>query len=309
MSDLSSTDAERTIFQRDAVKLREGLQHVLGEAYGDVWLGWAKDTGRLKVAVTTRCDHPCMAAAEQVIEDSSLRGRVDLVRVTWSARELREGQERLVTVLGSSVETVRLVAVDPQLNSVVLWTTGELSQADANRIKLAIQAAAVSVRVLVNDLRWQASDGSSPRGAVGWDGAAHLQDAPAIAASELDTGEGVPVVLTVRSCVSDGGRDRLLSYELANRAPTCVRFGAEFGLQQDTESGWVALNVGTAWPAIGHRIRARQRRVSSCRLPPDWPAGRYRLHKDVGVEIEGARERGLRPLHERFRLTADFTIS
>jgi hypothetical protein len=304
VGDLFSEDDDRLTFQHNAHQLRDELERVLADGYGDVWLDWSGDAGRMKVAVTTRCDPSVIAAAEQLIDNSPISERVDLVRVIWSARELTEGKERLVAALNPAVKSVSLIGVDPTLNSVVLWASNDSCQADSDALGLAIHAATVTVQVVVNDVRFQTGQGKQS----GVAGSLATSRLPATELEEVTAGNAVPVVLTVQNYEPVDGGGLLLCFELANRAPTPVLCGAEFALDQLTGSRWVAVNVGRSWPAIGYQIPPRRRRVSRCRLPADLPAGRYRLQKEVGIEIDGAKERGQRPFHERARLTAEFTI-
>jgi hypothetical protein len=154
MTDLSGADRAEIVFQEHCHTLRDSLEKVLTDAYGDVWLDRSEDNGRFKVAVTTRCDSSVLARAEQRIRDSPIGDRVDLVRVVWSAQELTAAGERLTETLFSTTQSVTTMYSSPELNSLMVWVTSRCDQSDLEKLSEAIRGAGVPVRVEVRDGQW-----------------------------------------------------------------------------------------------------------------------------------------------------------
>lgn len=144
-------------FQDAGHNLRDELIRVRGVGYGDVWFDWSGDVGRLKVAVTSRCDPGTVSVARKVAEDFRIHDRVDFVTVVWSARELAAARERMEATLDPVPRTLSGTSTSPAQNVVVIAVTEEFGTADFDWLEAAIQAAGMSVQVVVQHGRWVAA--------------------------------------------------------------------------------------------------------------------------------------------------------
>jgi hypothetical protein len=157
---VTGTDAgsdERLLFQDAGQRLIGELASVLDDAYGDAWFDWSGAEGRLKVAITTRADPAAFAAAQHIANEAKLAARVDFVRVVWSARELAAAQNRVAAAFDPAPAALMAISVDPAINAVKIQVSDELDAGQLDMVEAAIQAAAVSVRVVVSHGRWFAA--------------------------------------------------------------------------------------------------------------------------------------------------------
>jgi len=148
------TALESIAFQDEASAVIDAIERELGDASGDLWFDWSDNRGRsdyrgrLKIAVTTRCDPARIQAVRGILEQAGLSQRCDIVTVVWSAAELAAAQQRAREVLEPLIGTAPFMAyLDASTNSVGIGVPGDLTAEQLKVVEAAVRAATVSVRV------------------------------------------------------------------------------------------------------------------------------------------------------------------
>jgi hypothetical protein len=86
-----------------------------------------------------------------------------------------------------------------------------------------------------------------------------------------------PLAATIEVLTPSVGPGDELPYRITNVGSIDLICGLQYRLERETTDGWIHMNPGMAFRAIGFGVPPGENRELTAMIPAKGPAGRYRL--------------------------------